>query len=94
MKCYTCNVAEIPGFGGEGVMPQLLGPIMWFCEDNNCHPLAILVVNQETGLPDKVLLTIEEVNTDREKVFNFDWLSIMRPQNITFEDADRNKDKS
>jgi alkylated DNA nucleotide flippase Atl1 len=94
-KSYTYGqIAEILGFGGAGVMAPLLGPIMWFCEDNEYPPLTVLVVNQDTGLPGEGLSTIEEVNEDRENVFNFDWFSLEPPQNSTFKQADRNKNKS
>jgi len=94
-KSYTYGeVAKILGFGGAGVMANLLGPIMWFCEDNDYPPLTVLVVNQETGLHGEGLSTIEEVNSDRESVFSFDWFSMEPSQNSTFENADRNKGKS
>jgi len=89
-KTYTYgDVAKILGYSGAGVMGSQLGPIMYYCEDNNFPPLTVLVVNQETGLPGDGLSTLEEVNSDREKVFNFDWFGIEPPQNIGFEAADR-----
>lgn len=89
-KSYTYGqIAEILSFGGAGVMGQYLNPIMCFCEDNELPPLTVLVVNQETGLPGEGLVTLEEVNEDREKVFDFDWFSIEPPQNIDFEEADK-----
>jgi alkylated DNA nucleotide flippase Atl1 len=90
-KTYTYgDVADILGFGGAGVMAPILGCIMWFCEENKLPPLTVLVVNQETGLPGEGLTTLEEVNGDRESVFNFDWFGIKPPQNNDFESADRN----
>lgn len=93
-KTYTYgNVADILGFGGAGVMAPLLGCIMWFCEENDLPPLTVLVVNQDTGLPGEGLSTLEEVNEDREAVFEFNWFVIEPPQNSDFESVDKNKGK-
>ena len=92
-KSFTYgDVADILGFGGAGTMGQFLGPIMWLCEDNEWPPLTVLVVNQETGLPGEGLSTIEEVNEDREAVFLFDWFGREPPQNLDFDEADRNNE--
>lgn len=89
-KSYTYgDIANILGFGGAGTMAQFLGPIMWICKDNNWPPLTVLVVNHETGLPGEGLSTLEEVNSDREAVFDFDWFSLEPLQNSDFEKADR-----
>ncbi|MFW3613161.1 hypothetical protein [Billgrantia antri] len=89
-QSYTYGgIADILGFGGAGTMAQFLGPIMWLCEDNDWPPITVLVVNQDTGLPGQGLSTLEEVNTDREDVFNFDWFSVEPPQIEDFANADR-----
>ena len=85
------DIAEILGMKGAGVMAQFLGPIMWLCENNQWPPLTVLVVNQETGLPGEGLTTIENVNRDREAVFNFDWFGVVPPSLHDFDSADRNK---
>jgi alkylated DNA nucleotide flippase Atl1 len=90
-KTYTYGeIAKTLGFGGAGVMAPLLGCIMWFCEEKSLPPLTVLVVNKETGLPGDGLTTLEEVNKDRENVFNFNWFSIEPPQNSDFERVDKN----
>lgn len=73
--------------GGAGVMSQFLGPIMYYCKTNGYPPLTVLVVNQGTGLPGDGLTTIQEINTDREGVFNFNWFSILPPECRDFEAA-------
>ncbi|MEQ7870448.1 hypothetical protein V6R97_07320 [Chromohalobacter salexigens] len=89
-KSYTYGeVADILGFGGAGTMAQFLGPIMWFCEDNDYPPLTVLVVNADTGMPGSGLSTLEEVNVDREDVFAFDWFDLEPPQCETFRNSDR-----
>lgn len=89
-KSYTYgDIADILGFGGAGTMSQFLGPIMWLCDDNNWPPLTVLIVAQDSGLPNDGLVTLEEVNKDREQVFKFDWFEIEPPQIVDFEKADR-----
>lgn len=83
------DIAGVLGFGGAGTMAQLLGPIMWLCEDSGWSPLTVLVVNQDTGLPGEGLSTLEEVNKDREAVFAFDWFAVAPPQGHDFQRADR-----
>lgn len=83
------DIADILGMGGAGVMAQFLGPIMWYCEDNDFPPLTVLVVNQETGLPGEGLSTLENVNMDREWAFNFDWFENEPPKEEDFKAADR-----
>lgn len=91
-KTYTYgDIADILSMKGAGVMSQFLGPIMWLCEDNGWPPLTVLVVNQGTGLPGEGLTTIENVNTDREQVFNFDWFGLVPPTLQSFDSADRSK---
>ncbi len=87
-RSYTYgNIANILGMGGAGVMAQFLGPIMHFCERSGYPPLTVLVVNQETGLPGDGLITLEELNQDREKVFRFDWFEIEPPETNDFAQA-------
>jgi hypothetical protein len=89
-KSYTYGqTGEILGMGGAGVMGQFLGPIMWYCEDQDYPPLTILVVNQGTGLPGEGLTTVYDVNLDRERVFRFDWFAETPPETKHFEHADR-----
>ncbi len=83
------DIADILGFGGAGVMAPILGCIMWYCKDNSLPPLTVLVVNRQTGLPGEGLFTTEEVNSDRESVFNFDWFGVEPPQNSDFEKIDQ-----
>ncbi len=87
-RSYTYgNIANILGMGGAGVMAQFLGPIMHYCQRNGYPPLTVLVVNQETGLPGDGLVTLEEINQDREMVFRFDWFGIEPPETTDFAQA-------
>ena len=63
---------------GAGVLANLLGHVMYYCQQNGLPPLTVLVVNQDTGLPGAGLKGID-LNAGREEVFNFDWYSIVPP---------------
>jgi hypothetical protein len=68
------NLAEIIGIGNVAVsLTQPLEILMKYCKANNLPPLTILVVQKHTGIPGQGLTTIEDLNKDREKVFNFEW---------------------
>ena len=89
-KTYTYgDLANVLSFGGAGVFAPILDCIMRFCKEKNLPPLTILVVNKTTGLPGEGLTTIDEVNRDREAVFNYDWFSLEPPQNEDFESVER-----
>ena len=73
--------------GGAGVMGQFVGPIMYYCQENQLPPLTVLVVNKDTGLPGEGLTTLEDVNRDRERVFAHDWFQMEPPEAGDFEEA-------
>ena len=66
------TAAELIGMGA-GTLSQPLDLIMRYCHHHSLPPLTVLVVNQETGRPGLGLTTLEELNQDRERVFNFPW---------------------
>jgi len=91
-KTYTYGgVADILGFRGAGVMAQILGCVMWYCEVHGLPPLTALVVNRTTGLPGEGLSTVQDPNADREAAFSFDWFELEPPQVSDFASVDRNK---
>lgn len=73
------GLADALGFGGAGVFAGILGQIMNWCDANGLPPLTVLVVNTSTGLPGAGLTTLENVNADREKVFDYDWFGLVAP---------------
>ena len=81
------EIAKILGMKGAGQMGNFLGPIMFYCEENNLPPLSILVVNQKTGLPGDGLVTIGDIDRDRERVFRYNWFGFPPPETQDFEDA-------
>jgi hypothetical protein len=95
-KSFTYGqIAEILSMGGAGVMANFLGPIMWCCDRNGWPALTVLVVNKDTGLPGDGLVTVENVfdvkhvNREREKVFKFDWFTLVPPTVKDFELTDK-----
>ena len=80
------HVADLLRFEGAGVLAQTLGLIMTHCHRKGLPPLTILVVNQQTGLPGEGLTTIENLNQDREAVFNHNWYAMAPVQVREFEE--------
>lgn len=71
------KLAEIIGMGTMGVVvTQSLETLMSHCKNNNLPPLTILVVQKHTGIPGQGLTTMEELNSDRENVFNYEWFKL------------------
>ena len=81
------DIADVLGLGGAGVVGNMLGPIMYYCQDKGLPPLTVLVVAKDTGVPGEGLKTLEEVNKDRENVFDHDWFSLPPPNVHELEDA-------
>lgn len=84
------EVAALLGMKSGRVIPQFLGPVMWYCQANRLPPLTVIVVNRDTGLPGAGLSTLDDVNRDREKVYRFDWFSLSPPEAKDF--STHNKD--
>jgi hypothetical protein len=70
--------ASLLGFEGAGVLAHILGHIMHYCFQNHLPPLTVLVVNQKTGLAGEGPIQAD-YNTDRERVFGFNWYGIVPP---------------
>ncbi len=73
-------IAMGPDGTGAGTLAQPLGLIMDYCKAKHLPPLTVLVVNKNTGQPGRGLTTIEELHTDRERVFDYKWLAMKPPQ--------------
>ena len=69
---------EIVKLGGTGVYAQTLGHIMHYCAQNDLPPLTSLVVNKSTGVSGEGL-TVSELLSKREDVYEFDWYGIFPP---------------
>ena len=87
-RIYTYGqIADVLGFAGAGTMGNMLGAIMWHCQDYGYPPLTILVVNQTSGRPGDGLMLAGDVDSERERVFQFDWFAIRPPQTGDFKTA-------
>lgn len=74
------ELAELLKFKGADVLARPLGHIMYYCQQNGLPPLTVLVVNQATGLPGPGLdVPPSEQNSEREKVFRYEWYDIIPP---------------
>lgn len=78
------QVANYLGFEGAGVLSQILGCIMDYCDAKGLPPLTCLVVNQVTGLPGQGLKTVENLPQDRESVYNHQWFAMYPVQICDF----------
>lgn len=72
-------VAELIEYGGAGVLDRQLGLILHWCAENELPPLTVLVVNATTGLPGEGFGDAETLHSDREKVFNHPWFTLVPP---------------
>lgn len=72
-------LAKLIGYKGAGVLDRQLGHLMYWCSQNNLPPLTVLVVNKSTGLPGWGLVEAVDLNSDRERVFNFNWYELVPP---------------
>jgi hypothetical protein len=79
------QVADYLEFDGAGVLAQILGKIMVYCDANNLPPLTCLVVKQDTGIPGSGLSTLEDLPRDREAVYRTNWYALPPVQVADFE---------
>lgn len=71
------KLSDLIGMGNVAVsLTQPLELLMNYCKGNGLPPLTILVVQKHSGQPGQGLTTIEELNVDREKVFNYEWYKL------------------
>ena len=80
------QLADMLGFGGAGTLADMLGHIMFYCQQKKLPPLSALVVNKDTGLPG-LGLDINDLHAEREAVFKFDWYGIYPPTPEEFKQA-------
>ena len=80
------ELASILGFKGAQVLGKFLEYILRYCEKNQLPSLTVLVVNQETGLPGSGFPP-EDLHSERERVFRFDWFGLVPPTPKDFAEA-------
>jgi hypothetical protein len=84
---YTI-VADHIGMGA-GTLAEILGCIMYYCDQQGLPPLTVLVVKSDTGLPGEGLRTLADLARDREEVFRTQWFKRLPPSEQEFGDAFR-----
>lgn len=72
------DLAKLTGYLAPG-MGSILAVLMRYCAHRGLPPLTVLVVNKNTGRPGEGLLTSAAHDQDRERVYEFDWLSLKPP---------------
>lgn len=92
-KSYTYGqLSTILEMGGAGIMSKLLAPISNYCEREGYPPLTALAVNRDSGRPgDGLAQLAEDVDVERERVFNHSWFGMEPPKESDFANADRNE---
>lgn len=78
---YSLLSKEQMEYGDGGILAFPLGCIMGWCHENGLPPLAVLVVNKETGIPGEGLGTVEDKNypAAQQRVFDFNWFQHFAP---------------
>jgi hypothetical protein len=73
---------QMGGYGAGGALNRPLACIMGWCYENRLELLTVLVVNEETGVPAPGLKTVADGDwpATQQRVFAFNWFSIMPPQ--------------
>ena len=92
-QTHTYKSLSILMFGHQatGVLGGILGNIAFYCNENELPPLTALVVNSETGLPGEEIPVSKDLNSLREKVYNFDWYDIYPPSEQDLKEANSRK---
>lgn len=74
------ELADIMGYEGSSSIGRILGPIAYFCRENDLPPLSIIVVGED-GKPGIgfTIVPPHEIDKYREKTYQFPWYSIMPP---------------
>jgi len=56
-----------------------LGHVMYFCYFNDLPSLTALVVSEKSGRASEGLITVKDVDAEREKVFKHEWFKVFPP---------------
>jgi hypothetical protein len=82
---------QMGGYGTGGILAGPLNCIMAWCQENGLEPLTVLVVTDATGVPGDGLTTVplRDWPAAQQRVFNFNWFSLMPPSISELEDASR-----
>ena len=81
------KLSRLLGFKGSGTMGQFLNPIMNYCKLNELPALTVLVVEKYLGVPGEGLITVKDVDSEREQVYDYDWFNVYPPDETEFAQA-------
>lgn len=74
------ELGRLIGYTHVGVIGNVLGPIMAYCERENLPPLTSIVVNEKTGKPGAGFNTRgKETAESQNDVFNYAWTDFYPP---------------
>ena len=79
------ELMKILGYKGAGVFGDTLAHINYYCKQNDLPPLTVIVVDQETGLPD--FPVDKDMNRARENVYRYPWYNLVPPTFVELESA-------
>ena len=83
-------MADVVGLPNPLATIDPLDHISLYCRRAGLPPLTVLVVNRDTGLPGTGWDRVNpgrDPNVERERVFNYDWFTIVPPTPEEFEAA-------
>lgn len=83
-------VARVTGIARVG-LGQCLEPIQSYCLVHDLHPLTILVVSEQTGMPGVGFIAAQDIPRAQQEVFHYDWLAHGAPAPEDFEGAVRER---
>ena len=82
------TLAEIMDYKDNRPLTPILGHIMFYCAENGLPALTIIVVNKD-GTPGSGFTDVDPdaFHKEREKVFDFNWFSLVPPTFDEFKKA-------
>ncbi|HEU4559503.1 MAG TPA: hypothetical protein VFS20_16755 [Longimicrobium sp.] len=74
------HLAELMGYSDLRPTFAQLGHVMYYCYFNELPSLTALVVSEITGRANEEgLITVKDVDSEREKVFKHEWFKVFPP---------------
>ncbi len=74
------KLANLLGYTDARPLSDILGHILYYCQQHGLPLLSSLVVNQATGLPGEGIgLAGEKIPVEQMKVFQYNWFEVVPP---------------
>jgi hypothetical protein len=85
---YECLSSLMYPKPSAGVLSKILGHIAFYCKDHALAQLNVIVVEKTSGKPgSKIPLEAENIEAERERVYERDWYDIVPPNEKDFAEA-------